>query len=186
MKNKNFQPTFLYIKQHTKTGLMYFGKTTRNPERYKGSGKYWLRHINQHGKEHVINLWYCLFTYENSLTEFATLFSEENDITNSALWANLQPENGLDGHAHGVSPWNKGLIGFNAGKPSPTKGMKLGPQSQTHKDNISKALTGKTVGFKRSRNKTTINFKTVICPHCGLSGKSNAMTRWHFANCQSK
>jgi hypothetical protein len=31
-----FKPTWLYIKQHTVTGLKYFGKTTRNPEKYKG------------------------------------------------------------------------------------------------------------------------------------------------------
>lgn len=43
-----FRPTFLYIKQHTITGKLYFGKTSKNLDKmlsYKGSGKYWLDHI---------------------------------------------------------------------------------------------------------------------------------------------
>ena len=39
----NFKPTFLYIKQHTVTGKLYFGKTTQNPETYLGSGTYWTK-----------------------------------------------------------------------------------------------------------------------------------------------
>ena len=30
----NFKPTFLYIKQHTVTGKMYFGKTGKNNPNY--------------------------------------------------------------------------------------------------------------------------------------------------------
>ena len=47
---------YLYIKIHTKTKLKYFGKTTRNVNRYHGSGKHWQRHIKQHGVEHVKTL----------------------------------------------------------------------------------------------------------------------------------
>ncbi len=37
---KNFKPTRLYVKQHTKTGMLYFGKTIRDDiETYLGSGK---------------------------------------------------------------------------------------------------------------------------------------------------
>jgi len=41
-----FQPTYLYIKQHTKTGKLYFGKTGNDPEKYLGSGTRWKRHLN--------------------------------------------------------------------------------------------------------------------------------------------
>ena len=38
------KPTYLYVKQHNKTGLKYFGKTTKkDPLKYKGSGLYWKR-----------------------------------------------------------------------------------------------------------------------------------------------
>jgi len=34
------KPTYLYIKEHSKTGLKYFGKTTKSdPTVYDGSGK---------------------------------------------------------------------------------------------------------------------------------------------------
>lgn len=93
----NFKPTFLYIKRHTKTGMLYFGKTTRDPEKYQGSGIHWKRHIKKHGCEFVETLWYCLFLDQNLLTEFALQFSKDNDIVESVEWANLQEENGIDG-----------------------------------------------------------------------------------------
>lgn len=41
----------LYIKTHNITGLKYFGKTIKNPLKYKGSGKYWKRHLAIHGND---------------------------------------------------------------------------------------------------------------------------------------
>ena len=41
----------LYVKTHQVTGLKYLGQTSKSdPHKYTGSGKYWLRHIKQHGK----------------------------------------------------------------------------------------------------------------------------------------
>lgn len=91
-----FKPTFLYIKQHTVTGKLYFGKTTRNPEKYLGSGKYWKLHIKKYGKKYVTNLWYCLFLDEKECKDFAIQFSTQNNIVNSKEWANLKQET-LDG-----------------------------------------------------------------------------------------
>jgi len=98
------KPTYLYIKIHGITGMRYFGKTTRhNPQTYKGSGKYWLAHINKHGKEHVQTLWISdPFTDAQLLLEFASFFSEELNIVNSLEWANLRAENGYDGAPVGV------------------------------------------------------------------------------------
>ena len=101
------KPTWLYIKQHTVTGLKYFGKTTRNPRKYKGSGKRWVNHLSVHGNL-VETIWCQLFTNKNELVEFALKFSKENNIVESDEWANLMPENGLDGG----SP-----KGTNKGKP---------------------------------------------------------------------
>lgn len=96
-------PTYLYIKQHSVTGLKYLGKTTRNPYKYLGSGKHWIRHYKKHGKEHIITLWVSeVFTDKSLLTEFSLFVSEEYNIVNSKEWANLKPENGLDGWTKGV------------------------------------------------------------------------------------
>lgn len=57
-----FKPTYLYIKRHKVTGLLYFGKTTsKNVEKYNGSDTYWGRHLKVHGYN-IETLWYCLFT----------------------------------------------------------------------------------------------------------------------------
>lgn len=88
--------TFLYIKTHNKTGLKYFGKTTKDPFKYKGSGKYWLAHIAKHGDDVQTEI-FGEYSSQNELIEAALKFSVENDITNSTKWANLIDENGLDG-----------------------------------------------------------------------------------------
>jgi len=98
----DFKPTYLYIKQHSKTGKLYFGKTTKTDvDEYLGSGKHWIRHINAHGKSYVITLWKELFNDRDEIIEFATKFSEEMNIVESESWLNLKAENGLDGGAYG-------------------------------------------------------------------------------------
>lgn len=92
-----FKPTYLYIKTHNKTGLKYFGKTsTKDPYKYKGSGKRWKRHIKKHGYNcsteiigHYLN--------EEECKNAAIKFSKEHNIVESEEWANLKEENGIDG-----------------------------------------------------------------------------------------
>ena len=170
-------PTVLYIKQHSVTKLKYFGKTTRDPLKYNGSGIYWTRHIKKHGKEYVTNLWVSEpYTDSDAIVEFALAFSLENDIVASSAWANMVNENGLDGATPGRTgqiPWNKGiLIGPNGrqGIPSPLKGKPNGKQ-----------------GISTGPNGPQQNpAPKVECPHCGKIGNRGAMKRWHFDNCKKK
>lgn len=91
-----FYPTFLYIKQHSVTGKLYFGKTTqKDPIKYRGSGLHWKYHIKKYGKEHIITLWHELFENEEELTEFALDFSKKMNIVSSKSWLNLIEESGL-------------------------------------------------------------------------------------------
>jgi hypothetical protein len=92
----NFTPTWLYIKQHNKTKLKYFGKTINDPRSYKGSGTRWTHHLNKHGVD-IETVWCHLFQDKENLVAFATHFSEMNNICKSNEWANIKPENGLDG-----------------------------------------------------------------------------------------
>lgn len=109
-----FKPTFLYIKQHSKTGLLYFGKTTkRNLLAYCGSGQYWKRHIDKHGKEYVETLWYCLYLDLESLKSAAEQLSVFFDVALSESWANLKPETGVDGGS------SVGYSGFKGKKHTP-------------------------------------------------------------------
>jgi hypothetical protein len=92
-----FKPTYLYVKQCNITGLKYFGKTVaKNPVKYKGSGKHWVRHITKYNNN-VTTLWYQLFTDKEELVKFATEFSIKNNIVESSDWANLKIEDGLWG-----------------------------------------------------------------------------------------
>lgn len=101
-----FKPTYLYIKQHSITGLLYFGKTELDHNRmlkYSGSGKYWNSHLKIHDKKYVETVWYCLFYDAASITEFALMCSaqwniikEVNDISKK-IWANEKYEDGLCG-----------------------------------------------------------------------------------------
>ena len=91
-------PTFLYIKQHSVTGLKYFGKTIKDPYKYKGSGKHWVRHIKKHGTEHIETLWVSTpFIDSELISEYALTFSKEHNIVESKDWANLMEENGQSG-----------------------------------------------------------------------------------------
>lgn len=104
---RHFKPTYLYIKQHSVTGKLYFGKTYRhNVEKYTGSGIHWGRHISIHGRDKVVTLWYCLFTDIDLLVETALKMSEIMDITKSVDWLNFKPESGLDGGSFkGFNGW---------------------------------------------------------------------------------
>jgi hypothetical protein len=125
-----FKPTWLYIKQHNQTGLKYFGKTTRkDPSKYKGSGDYWKLHLKKHGNS-VSTIWCQLFTDKETLIEYALKFSQDNNITKCKSWANLKPENGLDGNPPGVvlSESHKRNIGTsgkgkNSGRIAPNRNI---------------------------------------------------------------
>jgi len=94
---ENFLPTRLAIKKLA--GKFYFCKSTKQDFiKYIGSGTYWRRMAKKYGKENIETLWisdwyYC--PYE--IQEVALAFSRENQIVESELWANLVPENGLQG-----------------------------------------------------------------------------------------
>lgn len=169
MTSNLFIPTYLYIKRHSVTGKLYFGKTVGDPEIYNGSGKHWKRHIKLHGVEYVETLWYCLFLDQEQCTEFALNFSRQNNIVYSDDWLNLIDENGLNG-----------------GSPS-RAGSK---HSQESKVKISNSLSGKQVSpetkMKMSASKRGKSQPIYECPHCGKVGKGNAMKHYHFNNCRFK
>lgn len=151
--SQKFKPTFLYIKEHGITGMRYLGKTTKtDPKKYNGSGKYWKRHIEKYGKEHVRTIWSLLITDKKDLIEFATFMSEEFNIVESKKWANLMIENGLDGALPGKpntteqrSKISKSMKGIIRSEDTRKKialaktGLSLPPE---HKANISASRKG--------------------------------------------
>ena len=180
-------PTVLYIKQHSVTGLKYFGKTTQDPLKYNGSGKHWAPHIKKHGRKYVINLWVSEpFTDSIAISEYALAFSRDNNIVESKDWANQKPENGLDGGSLKGIPKgpskSRGKPNGRKGKPSGRKGIPTGPNGRKGVPSPLKDRTspkkGKPSGRKGIPNGQQIKKE---CPHCG---KMVGNKRYHFENCK--
>ena len=140
-------PTVLYIKQHSVTGLLYFGKTTTDPYKYLGSGKHWSRHIKNHGKQFVETIWVSEPYYDTSIVEVALHFSAENNIVESKEWANLEPENGLNGSAPGKKRGPRSTETKAKISASHT-GKKQKPHSVETKAKISASKTGNKLGHQ--------------------------------------
>lgn len=84
---------YLYVKTHNVTGLKYLGKTEKDPFKYNGSGKYWVRHLKRHGYD--IKTEILLVTESKTeLKETGIFFSKLFDIVKSEEWANLTEEKG--------------------------------------------------------------------------------------------
>lgn len=110
---------YLYVKQHSITGLKYFGKTkSRNPFTYLGSGTYWSNHYKKHGKEHIQTIELYGFDSQKLCTQFALRFSKDNNIVESKEWANLCEEDGMTGGKRNMSQLNY------SGKNNPFFGKK--------------------------------------------------------------
>jgi len=94
-----FYPTYLYMKQHSVTGKLYFGKTILTHDKmltYSGSGKIWNYHLRKHPGE-VLTIWYCLFFDKDECMKTAIGLSEIANIVESTEWYNLKKETGIDG-----------------------------------------------------------------------------------------
>jgi hypothetical protein len=149
--NTTIPPTVLYILQHSITKLKYFGKTTQDIRKYKGSGKRWQHHLRVHGTKHVV-IRYVSNPYTDSIaiSERATAFSIRHNIGKNKKYANLIPENGLDG-------------GSNKGIPRSTESIKKGVESRRgyvpsddHKQKTSTSLTGVSHSAARCKKNSDV------------------------------
>lgn len=85
---------YLYVKTHTKTGLKYLGKTSaKDPCKYRGSGKYWLKHLKKYGYDYSTEiLKECQSNDE--IKYWGLYYSNLWNVVESKEWANLKPETG--------------------------------------------------------------------------------------------
>ena len=199
-------PTVLYIKQHSVTKLKYFGKTTKDPYKYNGSGKHWAPHIKKHGRKHIITTnVFGPFTNSIAISEFALAFSKDHNIVNSDLWANQKLENGLDGALTG--PQGPRGPQQNPHGPTGPTGPQQNPSGPRGKQQNPSGPTGPQQNPHGPRGPTGPQQNPsgprgpkqnpsgphgpqqnpalkVKCPHCGLVSNPGNMKQHHFDNCK--
>jgi hypothetical protein len=156
---------YLYVKTHRKTGLKYLGKTTQDPYKYKGSGKYWKLHLNKHGEEHDTTILHeCKSNAE--IMELGLHYSTLWNVVESQEWANLKPEYGdggsLKGHTKSVES-----VAKRSGDNHPNKKESVRNKirtsktgsilSESHRANIAKGERGNT----KRRDKTLYTFENI-------------------------
>lgn len=206
---------YLYLKTHNITGMKYLGYTKNNPEKYKGSGLYWKKHIKQYGYDVTTDI---LFESENieDISKEGIRFSKIWNIVENSEFANLCEEDGnkLYGNAninfrgHPQSEETRNKISKNnarahegkIGRKHPAFGHKVTEKTlENVKFMIEKNLNegpwnkGKT-GFKHSdetkdkmSKSASRNSKEIVeCPYCKKKGGKPAMIRFHFSNCDRK
>lgn len=86
----------LYVKTHRKTGLKYLGQTTKNPQKYRGSGVRWKSHIKKYGYDVNTEILKECCTKEE-LKEWGLHYSNLWDVVKSPFWANCTVEEGTGG-----------------------------------------------------------------------------------------
>lgn len=194
---------YLYLKTHKKSGLKYFGKTIRDPFRYKGSGKRWLNHLKVHGNDVNTEI-----LFESSdideCTKFAINYSLKNNIVNNPLYANLIEETLTGGDTSHTINFQKSrsVMSHKAKKRATSEKMSIVasfnkgvPKSEKHKVNISKSLIGRevpdSVGKKiseskkgRPNGKKGVRERRITCEHCGKEANGGNYRRWHGKNCK--
>jgi hypothetical protein len=92
---------YLYVKTHNITGLKYLGKTTKDPFKYQGSGKYWKRHIKKYGYDVVTEILYQSENIED-IRKIGMYYSNVWNIVESEDWANLIEEYGTGGDTSSI------------------------------------------------------------------------------------
>jgi len=144
----------LYIKCQPKNNVQYFGKTINDPYLYSGSGVVWKDMHKKHNIKDVVTMVVGQFDENDPmLVEYALGFSAANGIVDSKAWANLVPEDGLDGgprkygnqHAKGYKHTQEALDKI-------AEASRNHVWSQERKDSISKAKMGHSVS-KETRDK---------------------------------
>jgi hypothetical protein len=181
---------YLYIKTHNKTGLKYLGQTTKDPIKYRGSGKYWLRHISKHGNDVSTKILIKCET-NDELKKYGTYYSEMWNIVESNAWANLVPETGQGGSN---TPEMIEAARIRMLTNNPMSKMRTNKAS-FKKGNIPVITPERNAKIARGKRGSNNHYfgvpeaaermnRKIECPNCGISTNYGNAKRWHFDNCR--
>jgi hypothetical protein len=161
----------LYVKTHNRTGLKYFGKTTKkDPYKYKGSGKYWSNHLKIYGNNVHTEI-IGVFESVEDCTNFAINFSKLHNIVESTEWANLRMENGTDGAPVGNS--------FSSETIKKMSDSKKGKRPREYYVEIAKKNVGrKQTEYQKQRVRETMESSWVVTSPDGISTNIINLTKF--------
>ena len=152
-------PKFIYIKT-CKCGMKYFGMSNRNKKfvlnTYKGSGRYWKRHIAQH-KNNIATVIIGEFYNSTNCEKFCKYFSKKNNIVKSKLWANKNNENGVGGSNIGTKFSEETTQKMGESKKGNTNGK--GNLGKKHTEESKRKISESMKGIKKPQ-------KTQCCLIC--------------------
>lgn len=195
LKNKKYH--FIYKTTNLLNEKYYIGihSTSNLKDGYLGSGSYLKRAIKKYGKG---NFKCEVLEYCNSREELVQ--REEQIVTvefiKNSLCMNLKPggQGHRDSYDH-IQVTKKKISDTTKGKNyveryGEEKARELILLRSVKQKEIWKrrSLKDKAKIFnkvKATSKGKSIEFKTVICPHCSNVGKENIMYRWHFDNCKT-
>ena len=170
---------YLYLKTHNISGLKYLGKTTRDPQKYLGSGKVWRDHLKKYGNDIHTEI---LFETDNQpeIEKMGKYYSELWNIVESKKFANLVPEHGDGGSRKDYPGYKLGIANRKslAGKNNPNYGSvyklvspkdqiylvesKIGLKKFCKEHNLSFWMFVKCMAERRSKSKYGRNYKWTI------------------------
>jgi len=161
---------YLYVKTHSKTGLKYLGKTTKDPFTYLGSGIEWRAHFKEFGCEHTTEVLKECLTNEE-LGQLGRYYSNLWNVAESKDWANKIPETG-GGGPH--TEERKALF------RQQQLGKKKPPRSAEHTENQAKTIRGRhnpktSEGLRKWYQENSISPLTI-------EKRSNSIKEWYLKN----
>ncbi len=121
---------YIYVKQ-SPSGMLYLGRTSsKDPNKYIGSGTYWLNHLSANKyRAKDIKTWILdKVNTHQQLRELGRYYSKLFNVSKSDSWANLKDEEGEgfgtgDNHPFRINPELNPCIG-RTGESHPMYGKK--------------------------------------------------------------
>jgi group I intron endonuclease len=203
--NKNM---YIYKTTNLANGKFYIGLSRKSVEQsthYLGSGIALKKAIKKYGKENFkkeileeCNSTEMLDEREKYWIFYFNATGKDGYNITSGGYGNTK---GMKGKKHSDETRQK-LRNANLGRfvseetkqkmSNSLKGKEFPPMTNETKQKISNGHKGLKHSeetrqkMSNSRKGKLSGPESVTCPHCGKNGKSNAMYRWHFNNCDKK
>lgn len=106
---------YLYVKTHNVIGIKYLGQTSRDPYKYRGSGKRWTNVLKKYGNDVTTEI--ILVTEDkDEIAAKGKYYSTLWNVVESNEWANIVPEEGTGGDTSDSPNFKPGIANRDLSK----------------------------------------------------------------------